>query len=408
MEEAQKFDKFIEYNNSIYDYDRKISSFDKSPDPIEGKGYLVDYDKFYKLKQLLNYNHYKTYIKRRNEENINKLFNSINFDKIEKLNAIEARSPYYIKHIIININCVLITEELFNLISYTKEKPITFIVQKKDLTLKLKNKQNLELKHKNLVLDYSSFDKNEEDYDEIKNIYDSMKIYFALENQIIEKLNQNKKKYGSGFLVRNSWLNEWKKYTNYKYLKEKYFYDYEKYNKEIEKSIFNEIIDYREKNNNRYSYPSETDIIKVSNSDELKNILKEDSMVIIDSNFKKIFIYFNYKNDKIQYELYNGEIGIKFRGQPDFLFKSENNILSSNNIIEDEQDLDYNLIQLIKIYCFQRSLPDFENKNIKSFKIGRNNIILINKSIIQKYKDNFGYSELIPKFEKIINSTYKI
>ena len=408
MEEDPKFQRFIEYNNSIYDYDKKISSFDKSPDSIEGKGYLVDYDNFHKLKQLLNYDHFKTYKKRGKEEKINTLFNSNNFDKIEKLKAIEARSPYYIKNIIININCVLITEELFNLVFFTKEKPITFSVQKKNLTLKLKKMQLLELKHNNLVLDYSSFDKNEEDYDEIKNIYDSIRNYFTLENKIIEQLNQNKIKYGYGLLVRNSWLNEWKKYTNYEYLKEKYFYQYEKYNKEIEKLIFNEIIDYREKNNNRYPYPSETDIIKVNNVDELKNILKEESLVIIDLNFKKNFSYFNYKNDQIQYEIYNGEIAIKLRGQPIFLLKSENNILSFNNINEGEEDLDYDLIQLIKIYCFQRSLPDFENKNAKSFKIGRNNIILINKSIIQKYKDNFGYSELIPKLENIINSMYKI
>lgn len=408
MEEDQKLQRFIEYNNSIFDYDKKISSFDKSPDPIEGKGYLVDYDNFHKLKQLLNYDRFKTYKIRGKDEKINTLFNSNNFDKIEKLKAIESRSPYYIKNIIININCVLITEELFNLVFFTKEKPITFSVQKKNLTLKLKNMQLLELKHNNLVLDYSSFDKNEEDYDEIKNIYDSIRNYFTLENKIIEQLNQNKIKYGYGLLVRNFWLNEWKKYTNYEYLKEKYFYQYEKYNKEIEKLIFNEIIDYREKNNNRYPYPSETDIIKVNNVDELKNILKEESLVIIDSNFKKKFSYFNYKNDQIQYEIYNGEIAIKLRGQPIFLLKSENNILSFNNINEDEEDLNYDLIQLIKIYCFQRSLPDFENKNVKSFKIGRNNIILINKSIIKKYKENFGYSELIPKLEKIINSMYKI
>ena len=372
MEEDQKFDKFIEYNNSISDYDEKISFIYLTTDSIEGKGYLVDYDKFYKLKQLLNYNHYKAYIKRGKEEKINTLFNSNNFDNIEKLKAIEAKSPHYIKNIIINMDCSLITEELFNLISNTKEKPITFIVQKKDLTLKLKNMRQIELKHRNFVLDNFSFDKNEKDYDEIKNISDSMWIYFAFESQIISQLNQKKKNYGSGFLVRSSWLGEWKKYTNYEYLKEKYFNQYEKYNKEIEKSIFNEIIDYREKNNNRYPYPSETDIIKVNNADELKNILKKESLVIIDSNFKKIFPYFNYKNDKIQYELYNGEIGIKFRGQSDFVLKSEDNILSFNNIIEDEQDLDYDLIQLIKIYCFQRSLPDVERKNIKGFKIESN------------------------------------
>ena len=172
---------------------------------------------------MLNYNHYKTYIKRGKEEKINTLFNSNNFDKIEKLKAIEAKSPHYIKNIIININCVLITEELFNLISNTKEKPITFIVQKKDLTLKLKNMRQIELKHRNFVLDNFSFDKNEKDYDEIKNISDSMWIYFAFESQIVSQLNQKKKNYGSGFLVRSSWLGEWKKYTNYEYLKEKYF-----------------------------------------------------------------------------------------------------------------------------------------------------------------------------------------
>jgi hypothetical protein len=238
MEEEQKLKKFIDYNNSILNYDEKISSLNKSLEPTEGSGYLVDYDEFYKLKKLLNYNHYKTHRKFSNQAKINSLFNSNNFDKIQRLKAIETRSTYYIKNIIININCVLITEELFNLISITKEKPITFIVQKNDLTLILKNGQQLELKHKNLVLDNFSFDKNDQDYDEIKNIYDSMKKYFNCENQIISQLNQNKKKSCYGFLIRNSWLNEWKKYTNYDYFKGKYLHKNESYNKELEKSVF--------------------------------------------------------------------------------------------------------------------------------------------------------------------------
>ena len=76
-------------------------------------------------------------------------------------------------------------------------------------------------------------------------------------------------------------LNEWKKYTNYDYFKGKYLHKNESYNKELEKSVFNEIIDYREKNNHNYSYPSETDIIKVNNKDELKNLLKEEPLVIV-------------------------------------------------------------------------------------------------------------------------------
>ena len=53
-------------------------------------------------------------------------------------------------------------------------------------------------------------------------------------------------------------------------------------------------------------------------------------------------------------------------------------------------------------------MPDIESKKFKNNKIERNNIILINKSIIQNYKDSFGYSEPIIKLEKIINNMYQI
>ena len=60
MKGIKNYDELIKYNNSILEYDKEVSEFNKSQLPIESKGYLIYNSDFYKLKELLSYNSYKT------------------------------------------------------------------------------------------------------------------------------------------------------------------------------------------------------------------------------------------------------------------------------------------------------------------------------------------------------------
>ena len=417
MDKDSKYQEFLKYNNSLFEYDKKIVEFTKSEEDIEDKGYLVDYDDFYTLKTTLNYLHYNSSLKRRNkevkEDKIYSLFEKSDFYKIkklEKLETLQIKSVDYIKNKLINQKYTLITKELSDIISNTKEKPISFIVQKNKLILNIKPNVKLELTHQNLNLDERSFDNKESDYEEIKNIFNTMLKYFNFENKVINQLNEKYKSIGKGYLVKNVWLDEWKKYCNYDYFKDQYFSKKEiNCNRpNIQKSICNEIIDYREDNKSKYLIPSETKIIKINNKIELEKILEKDDLCFIDSYFKNCFPYLASQNDIINYELYNGEITILFRDKNNMKLKSKDNILSFDNIPEDEQDSNQDLKQLIKIFCFQKSLPDFKTKEYNVNKDKNNNIFLINKNKIQKYKNNFGYTELIGKLETIINKIDQI
>jgi hypothetical protein len=206
------------------------------------------------LKTNLNYKACKDLIIGRKDKRITLKFDEKIFSQIKQLKPIKIKSKEYLKNIILNIKCVLITEELFDLIS-NDEKPISFKAKKNNLILKSKSGEEIELKHTNLVLDCSSLDKKESGENEIKIILDSMWYYFKFVNDLSNKLNdtnQNQKN-ETGYLVEKSWIDEWKNYSNYEYFKVNYLNKNETFLGPKDKnSIIKEIIDYREKNKNKH------------------------------------------------------------------------------------------------------------------------------------------------------------
>ena len=335
-EEKDK-EKFKEYNISIFEYEKKIDSYIQSKKAIEDKGYLVDYEDFNELKQNLDYNSNKFYIKNNLENRISMKFIRTKFDKIKKLEPIKVKSIDYIKNIIINMKCILITEDLSCLIS-NKEKPLSFKVNNDNLVFKIKIGEELNLKHKNFILDDQSFDKKESSDNEIRILFDSMWNYFKFENDIINKLNgidpiNQKNEYN--YLVKKSWLDEWKNYSNYENYKKKYFNE----NKNnltpiVKKSIIKEIIDYREQNRYKNKQISETNIIKLNDVDEFRSFLP---LGFIDNKFKNLFPFFNNQSDLTRYNLCNKQINIIIKNST-LSFKSNNNILLKENIVETEQN----------------------------------------------------------------------
>ena len=164
---------------------------------------------------------------------------------------------------------------------------------------------------------------------------------------MINELKNNNKKSGHGHLVTKKWIDEWKKYTNYESIKDKYFFQNNNIAKNIY-SIYKEIIDYKEKN--KYTTISETEIIIVKDKDELTSMLQQESLGFVDSQFIQVCPYFKEKrsyNYLLTYYMSNGILEI-FRGKDAISFKCNDNIISFDNIIGKEDEANDDLKQLIK------------------------------------------------------------
>ena len=394
---SEELQEFIKYNKAMFEYEKRFDSLSDSKSTKEEKGYLVYNDDFIELKKNLNYEYNKYYLNRNQENRIHFPFK---YEQIKKLEPIEIKSVNYIKDLIINLNCVLVTKELFDLIAIKNKTSISFLVDKDYLTLILNFRDKLQLKHQKFVLNIFSFPKDEPDLGVVDAIYNSILKYFDYENYMINELKNNNKKSGHGHLVTKKWIDEWKKYTNYESIKDKYFFQNNNIAKNIY-SIYKEIIDYKEKN--KYTTISETEIIIVKDKDELTSMLQQESLGFVDSQFIQVCPYFKEKrsyNYLLTYYMSNGILEI-FRGKDAISFKCNDNIISFDNIIGKEDEANDDLKQLIKIYFFQKHLIEDNNKYYKRNIITKD-IILINKNKIQNYKDSFDYEDLLTKLDKII------
>ena len=406
----KEFDKFLSYNKAIYEYEENVNSFSRAINKITEEGYLVYLDDYNAIKELLNYNNYKKLLNAKNKNIKNSYFNINKFNQIKLLEPIKIKSADYIKNIILTVGCVLITKELFELISNKKEKSIFFNADKNKITLSIKNNEKLEFNHTNFILNLETLDKNSPNYKEINDIYESIINYFTFENEIANNLIEDRDKYG--LLLKKTWIDEWKKYSNYDNIKSKYFNELQKVNTKRLKPnniIIKEIIDYIEENKFKYKYPSEAEIIEVKNDIDLKNILKREQLFLVGSDFKNCFPYLKNEVLRTKFRYCNGKMNLIFDKNLSLPFNSNDNILSFDKIfgeIVDDSKLD--LRQLIKIFCFQHSFPDIETKEYNNINIKRNKIILINKNKIQKYKDNYNYKVLVENLKKIIKNKKEI
>jgi len=311
---------------------------------------------------------------------INTIFKKTNFQIEDKLVPIDIKSIEYIKNKIININCVLITEELFNLISSNNKNNkniILYEVQGDSLTLFFKKSEKLELKHYKLLLDNKSINRDEPGYDEINNILEKMRNYNTSENNVVKYLLDKKVNNGDCGLVKKSVIDDFKKFSDYEYFKNNYFHDNNNYiPRDIKKEIFNEIIEYREQNKSKKFSNWKNKIIITDNKDELKTIIKNEPLVLIDNknnNVKKIFSNLNEDDNYklFDYIIYDGKISIKFKGEEPLMFKCKDNIISYNNIIYNDNSKKFEEID----YLNQNK--EIKNKNLikETNKLNKNNLI---------------------------------
>ena len=404
-----KFNEFIRYNNAFLNYEQyKQKFFAKTRVTnkfIDCQGYLINLDDINNIKQNIKH---EDFIKENtnNEEKMRSIFDENLFDKIKKVSQIKYKTSDYLKNMLLNGNkYILINQGLWNDI-YEKniqdnEGPIIFEINKNKIVLSLKNEQ-LTLSHRDFIFDFYSCG-GDNSFSEIQKIFDSIYNYCIFENNFLKYLESNSNHSDKGYLIKKIWIDEWKKYSNYEEIKNNYFIENNPvFFEQKKKEIINDIIDYREKNKNIYKFPMPCEIINVNKKKEFEIIINKDSLAIINQDFKNLFSFKNNDNSFIiKYDLINNQIRIIL--DQIIIFKSDNNIIlvKNNNELSD-------LKLLIKIFFFQTKLKKIINSDYKNNLNNENNnqIIIINKKIIENYKNFFEYQKLfnLLKDNKIINN----
>ena len=219
-------------------------------------------------------------------------------------------------------------------------------------------------------------------------------------------------------LINKIWFDKWLNYSNYEEIKNNYLEKKEN-NENNEKEIIDELIYHLEKNNIKYSLLNPIEIINFKTKSEIEAFLKKDSLIIIDSTFfstkKKNSAnytrYYAYEN-KIEIPLEDGT----------FLAKSNDNMIQLNLIINYNNNKNDSYInpnapassnenlnmthikQLIRIFYFNQKLNEQIQSDQKTGTKNKNDIYLINKNIINKYKEYFNYKTLY----SILNNNSKL
>ena len=298
---------------------------------------------------------------------------------IKPIVPIDIKSIEYIKNKIININCVLITEELFDLISPSNKNYrniISYEGQNNKLILIFQNKGNLVLTHKNFFLNILSFSKEESDIDDINSIFEKTRNYFSFENNFIVNLEGERKITALYNLMQKDLLDGFKQFSNYECLKNNYYNENKKFVPgKIKKSIYNDIIEYKEQNKSK-RFPSwKNKIIMTHNRNDLEKIIKNKPLVLIDyKTLKQLFPDLNENIDYFECKIGDGQISIIFKGEEPLTFKCKDNLITFNNISLDDNNNKTNKND----YSYENR--EFKNKNeIKD----RNNL---NKNDINNIK----------------------
>ena len=149
-------------------------------------------------------------------------------------------------------------------------------------------------------------------------IYNDLKNYFVNEENVKNILNNkaNQKYMYQGFLVDKIWVDNWKQYSNYDFIKTNYLF------KDIkdENAIKNMLINYLSNNNINYDkiIDVENYILKDINQLKLKENLKK-SFVLLGLNFLKAFLL-RINITPISFHLFYQNIEIIHQNLPIFSF----------------------------------------------------------------------------------------
>jgi len=374
----------MNYRHAISDFEKYLEEIYSNNDSygMEYKGYLINLKDYEKIKESIDYN----------KVDIND--SEINFS----INQIEFKTPQYLINMILNENkYIFIKAELWKLICDKNKKydsPIIYKVNRYDIIFNLDNKE-FSFNHNKNIIDkdtLNNYNEYKSYYEKITNIFDSIIKYYNFENKILNDLKKIKKSNNVTYqyLLSKIWIDKWKKCSNYEYIKDKYLQK-DLYNKE---DVMNDLIYYLEENKiNCNELPNSKYIKKFSKKEELESYLKNDSLVLINSDFLFCF-YKDFYKKLIEYNAFNNKIHIFLDSYEILSFKSNNNIISLNGII----NYSIHLKQLIKIFYFQKEIKSNveERYNIK-------NINLVSKKVINIYKNIFNYKKLYNFLERNLN-----
>ena len=297
-----KKELFIKYNYFIHSFEKFITEIyqSKQVDSSKNKykGYIIYLKEYEEFKENINYNKVKSFYSSQTieQQKILEQFDIIKFNKIKNFKPIEFNTPRYLFYKISNKqNFIIINEELCKIIeNIDNEKPsfIEYIIENNNyLSIKFENGENIKIYcDNNIINEYSlNFSSKSGEYklyiDEYKNILKDTNSFYEIEKQFIDNSNQkeNESFPKSGYFIKNSWINNWKKITNYEKIKTLI-----KLNNRND-IISDEIINHLEKNKLNYKDLPPLEIFNFQTKNELDDYLLNNCLVIINTNLMQSF-----------------------------------------------------------------------------------------------------------------------
>jgi len=169
----------------------------------------------------------------------------------------------------------------------------------------------------------------------------------------------------------------------------------------------NNLIYYFEKYKSNYNelmkiMKNEMNVLKFYKKEDFESYLKFDSLALIDSNCIK-YLNNDYSQKCMKYCASNNIIQFILENNEIITFKCSKNIISLNNIFNENNNMNniikekinypIHLIQLINIFYFKKYFYEML-KSVYTMNNFKNDIYLINKKVIDKYKQIFNYQKL--------------
>ena len=403
------------YCDAIKAFEDRKKSY-KTPN-VKYKGHLINKSKYEELKKKVDYNNYKGVAPKSViiEDN----------DKIMKIKDIDIKSYSYLNNMIINGNeYILIDESFWTIVKDKKDSLGTTFEYKIDSSmLIIYFEHGKELKFKininNALNSNTLLTKNENDFKDIKKIYNSIKEYYEFENKVKSELkNPNpENKSSKGFLVENELLDSWIKTIKYETIKN----DYISSNKSEKKTI-DKIIYYIEKKEAKFMDLTTLKNDMINTKSKLEEYLKSKSIALLSENFIKTFSN-NPNLKKIEYKILKNKIEIIFDSSNTITLDAKDNIISnkSTSATEEKDQIEHEVLNknseenvnkdnltnnnffddvisiLISIFLFEK---EFLEKAESSKKMNNNsckNYSLINEKIFDEFKRYFSYEDEIKK-----------
>ena len=383
---------FIKLNYLIYSFDKFIegiySNKQENSSQKKYKGYIINLKDYQELKNNINYNKVKPFFSHQNIQR-QQILQFCDINKIKKIkspNQIEFKTPRYLFYMINNKESyIIINEEIWNFLNginkdnKTNGSYIEYTIGKNNqLSINFENAENIIVWSGNNIINEYSYKYSVKSaeykylYEEYKNIIKDINSFYNLEEKFINSANKkdNNLSLKSGYLISNSWFNNWKKITNYEIIKILIKFNNNNNNDIISKEVINHL----EKYNFKYSDLPPLEIFFFRTKSELEDFLIKDSLVIIDDDFKQSF---KIKSEQKITTYYLNRNQIYLNVDKDMVFN-----IYKNKIISKEKLNIFFLKQFLRIVEY--------NPNHQKI----NSIYLINNKILDIFKNIFDYEKI--------------